>query len=241
MSIDDSARFEAASSPGEFAPILETRNLSKLYHRGAANEVRALCGVSLAIARQSLCALAGPSGSGKSTLLALLGALDRPSAGQVFFSGRDLTGYSDVALARSRRRMGFVFQDFSLLARLPAWENVTYPLIPRGFSATQRRDIARDLLQRFGLLAKWGTPPEEMSGGELQRVALARALAGKPEVLLADEPTSNLDRRASQALCALLQEIHAQGTTVVVASHDADVIQLAGVVYRLDEGRLVDS
>jgi putative ABC transport system ATP-binding protein len=219
-------------------PIFEARGLSKSFHQGRAKEVRALCDVSLAVARQGFCALAGPSGSGKTTLLALLGALDRPSRGQVLFNGRDLTGCSDVELARCRRRMGFVFQDFSLIGRMPAWENVTYPLIPRGMRPAERREIARKLLEQFGMLGKLFTPPEEMSGGEQQRVALARALAGKPEVLLADEPTSNLDRRASQALCELLREIHAQGTTIVVASLDADVISLATTVYRLEEGRL---
>jgi putative ABC transport system ATP-binding protein len=218
--------------------ILEARNVCKEYRQGTAGVVRALDDVSLTIARGSLTALRGPSGSGKTTLLALLGALDRPSRGQVLLEGQDLSGYSDVALARVRRRFGFIFQSFSLIAGLPVWENITYPLIPRGMARARRRALAETLLGRLGLASRLSARPEELSGGEQQRVAIARALAGQPEVLFADEPTSNLDPQASRVLAGLLREIHGDGTTLVIASHDPELIDLATEVYELQAGTL---
>jgi len=185
--------------------------------------------------------LTGPSGSGKTTLLALLGALERPSSGQVFFQGRDLGGFSDVALARVRRRLGFVFQDFSLIPGLTVWENITYPLIPRGISSSVRYHRAGELLARFGLGDKIHARPRELSGGEQQRVALARALAAQPEVLLADEPTSNLDPEAGRTVLTALQQLHAEGRTVVLSSHDPRVVGVANRFYELEGGRLKKS
>src|SRR5207244_3954545 len=153
----------------------------------------ALQDISLIVRRGTFVALTGPSGSGKTTLLALLGALERPSRGQVLFDGRPLGALSDVALARLRRRLGFIFQDFALIPNLPAWANITYPLIPRGIGSARRRQIASELLSRLGIADKFAASPECLSGGEQQRLAVARALAGAPDVLLADEPTSNLD------------------------------------------------
>jgi putative ABC transport system ATP-binding protein len=216
-------------------PVLEARSLSKTYRRG---EVRALRDVSLAVAPGSFVLLTGPSGSGKTTLLGLLGALDRPSGGQVFFQGRDLAGCSDVELARVRRRLGFIFQDFGLIPGLPVWENVTYPLVPRGVRRAERRRRAEGLLARLGLPDKPAARPGELSGGEQQRVAVARALAGDPEVLLADEPTSNLDERSGQAILGILRQIHAEGRTVIVSSHDPRFRPLAAAVYELEAGLL---
>src|SRR2546425_5347482 len=173
--------------------ILEVQQLCKFYGSGTAAEVRALEDVSLAVPPGAFVVLTGPSGSGKTTLLALLGGLERPTRGRVFFAGRDLGDCSDVELARIRRRVGFIFQDFALIGGLPVWENITYPLIPRGVSRRQRWQRAQELLSRFGLSDKLSRRPRELSGGEQQRVSVARALAGQPEVLLADEPTSNLD------------------------------------------------
>jgi putative ABC transport system ATP-binding protein len=220
-------------------PLFETRGLCKYYKAGSQAEVRAVDDVSMRIARGDFVVLAGPSGSGKTTLLALLGALERPTRGQVFFDGRDLGPLSDVELARVRRRLGFVFQDFSLLPALPAWENITYPLIPRGLPRRQRFELAGTLLTQLGLADKLLVHPRELSGGEQQRVALARALAGQPEALLADEPTSNLDRESAQTLLELLRKQHEQGTTVVVSSHDADIVKLAGAVHELRLGALI--
>ena len=219
---------------------LAVEQLSKHYRAGSRDEVRALHDVSLTIPAGSFVALVGPSGSGKTTLLSLLGGLDRPSAGSVRFGDRELASCSDVELARLRRRMGFVFQGLSLVSRLPAWENVTYPLIPRGVSSGERRRLAEDVLTRLDLASKFETPPEELSGGEQQRVAVARALVGTPEGIFADEPTSNLDRASASELAAVLSEIHAAGTTLVISTHDADLIASASLVFTLEEGRLVD-
>jgi putative ABC transport system ATP-binding protein len=224
--------------PADANLVLETRNVCKYYRKGSAQEVRALHDISLTIAQGSFTALAGPSGSGKTTLLALLGALERPSAGQVVFLGRDLSDFSDVALARARRRMGFVFQDFSLIPALSVWDNITYPLIPRGVSRAARYASAKALLSRFGLEGKLLARPGELSGGEQQRVALSRALAGQPEVLLVDEPTSNLDPEAGRTVLAMLEELHGEGRTIILASHDPHVIGLATRVYELERGKL---
>jgi putative ABC transport system ATP-binding protein len=220
--------------------LLETRALCKYYHAGTPAEVRALDDVSLGIERGSFAVLAGPSGSGKTTLLALLGALERPTAGQVLFEEKWLGNCSDVELTRVRRRLGFVFQDFSLVPGLTVGENITYPLIPRGVERAERSRRARELLSRFGLEGKLMARARELSGGEQQRVAIARALAGRPEVILADEPTSNLDQEAARTLLAVLQEVHAQGTTVLLCSHDPAALALAGRVYELQGGRLKD-
>jgi putative ABC transport system ATP-binding protein len=218
--------------------LIETRNVAKVFRAGSKEEVRALRGVSISIPQGTFAALTGASGSGKTTLLALLGALDRPTSGQVLHDGDDLAVLSDFELARRRRRIGFVFQNFSLLPGLEVWNNVTYPLIPRGIPARQRYELAAQQLKRLGLADKMSKRPEELSGGEQQRVAIARALAGQPQALLADEPTSNLDRKAAGLLRALLAEIHAQGTTVVVATHDAELLAVATTVYDLEAGRL---
>jgi putative ABC transport system ATP-binding protein len=217
------------------APALEVRNLGKHYRNG----VRALDDVSLVLPAGSFTLLSGPSGSGKTTLLAMFASLDRPTSGTVFFAGQDLTRHSDVGLARVRRRIGYVAQDFALIPGLPVWENVTYPLIPRGIRRTERRRIANDVLARIGLSARTTAKPRQLSGGEQQRVAVARALAGKPEVLLADEPTSNLDDETGRNVIALLAEAHAAGATVVVASHDSRMAIVATQRVEMERGRLL--
>jgi ABC-type lipoprotein export system ATPase subunit len=216
----------------------ETRALCKHFRGGSRREVRALDGVSLGIEAGSLAVLAGPSGSGKTTLLALLGALDWPTRGTVLFGGRPLEDCSGAELARVRRRVGFVFQDFSLIPNLSALDNVVYPLIPRGISPAERRRRAGDLLVRLGLGDRLAACARDLSGGEQQRVAIARALAGEPEALLADEPTSNLDPETGRVLLGVMRELHAAGKTVVVSSHDPAVLGLATAVYRLEGGRL---
>jgi putative ABC transport system ATP-binding protein len=218
--------------------LLEARDVVKVYRSGSGAAVRAVDGISLSIPRGAFAALTGPSGSGKTTLLALLGGLDRPTRGQVFFDGRDLAAFSDAALARTRRRVGFIFQDFALIPSLPVWENVTYPLIPRGASAGRRRERAAELLARLGIPEKFAARPRELSGGEQQRVAVARALAGDPEILFADEPTSNLDAASAGQLLAVLGEFRAAGRTVVVSTHDPQLVALATDRHELRAGRL---
>jgi putative ABC transport system ATP-binding protein len=218
--------------------LFETRGLCKYYRDGSRAEVRALDEVSLGIERGSLTVVTGPSGSGKTTLLALLGALERSTRGHVFFDAKELTDCSDVALARARRRMGFVFQDFALIPNLTAEENITYPLIACGVPPAERRRRAHEALARFGMVDKRAARARGLSGGEQQRVAIARALANRPEALLADEPTSNLDAEASRVLLAIFQELQAEGKTVVLSSHDPTVIALATQVYELHGGKL---
>jgi putative ABC transport system ATP-binding protein len=218
--------------------LFETRDLSKDYRPGSKAQVHALQGICLTIPNGSFVLLTGPSGSGKTTLLALLGALERPTQGKVLFEGHDLSDHSDVSLARLRRRMGFIFQDFALIPGLPAWDNITYPLIPRGVRRAERYERARSQLANLGLLDKLAMTPEELSGGEQQRVAVARALAGEPDVLLADEPTSNLDPGTAGALLETLVEAHAEGKTVIVSSHDPQFLPLATLTYELEAGRL---
>jgi putative ABC transport system ATP-binding protein len=218
--------------------LIETRGVCKYFKQHTSSEVRAVDDVSLAIEPGQLVLLTGPSGSGKTTLLALMGALHRSTRGTVLFEGRDLAACSDGELARIRRRMGFVFQNFSLLSGLPVWENITYPLIPRGVNRSRRRELAGELLSTLGMAEKFDARASELSGGEQQRVAVARALAGQPAVLLADEPTSNLDAAAAETLTALFQRIHQQGTSIILSSHDPRMAVLAGSVYRLEAGRL---
>ena len=218
--------------------FFETRSLCKYYRAGSRAEVRALDDVSLGVERGSLTVVTGASGSGKTTLLALLGGLERATRGQVFFDGKGLDDCSGAELARVRRRAGFVFQDFALIPNLSVGENITYPLIPRGLPRPERQRRARELLARLGMEDKFGSPARDLSGGERQRVAVARALAGEPEALLADEPTSNLDPATAATLLALIQERHAAGTTVVLSSHDPRVIALATHRYELAGGRI---
>lgn len=187
----------------------------------------------------SCVAFTGPSGSGKSTLLALLGALERPSHGLVLFKDRDLHKDSDAELTRIRRKLGFIFQDFALIPSLAVWENITYPLIPRGMSAGKRLTLAQSLLDDLGLSDKTYERPQQLSGGEQQRVAIARVLAGRPEVILADEATSNLDDAAVLELMAVLKKTHAAGTTLILSTHDPRMLAMAETVYRLNAGRLV--
>jgi len=219
--------------------MIEARQLNKSFRRGRSGEVSAVHNISLTIERGQVTAFAGPSGSGKTTLLSILGALDRATSGSVLFENRDLTKCSDVELARVRRKMGFVFQDFALLRGLAVRDNIAYPLIPRGVTRSERAAIVQETLERVGMSDFADKRPEELSGGERQRVALARAMAGKPKLLLADEPTSNLDQQAGQEIAMLVQDIQVAGTTVVVVTHDPILLDLASHVFHLEKGRLV--
>ena len=209
-------------------------DLVKAYEAG---NVVALKGVSLEIRQGEFFGIMGPSGSGKSTLLHLIGALDRPTSGQVWLNGRDLTRERDLDSVRARE-VGFIFQTFHLLPRADALHNVELPLIYAGRPAAERRERARTLLDMVGLGDRMHHRPNELSGGQRQRVAIARALVNSPSIVLADEPTGNLDSRTGFEIMALLDEIHRKGNTVILVTHEEDIAAHAHRVIRLRDGRI---
>jgi putative ABC transport system ATP-binding protein len=217
--------------------VVRTVGLTRRYKMGDAF-VDALRGVDLAIARGEFVALVGPSGSGKSTVLNLIGGLDRPTSGQVWINGIELSASDEQTLTRHRRQhVGFVFQSFNLLSRLTAEENVALPLMFSGVPEKERRSRARVLLERVGLGPRLTHRPTQLSGGEQQRVAIARALVGQPALLLADEPTGNLDTATGAEIMALLKELNQeQGLTLLVVTHDPEVAAFADRVVRLRDG-----
>lgn len=211
----------------------ELRNVSKVYRRGA-EEIHALRDVTVEVHPGELIAVVGHSGSGKTTLLHMLGCMDLPTRGQVRVSGQDTSGLSDRDLSRLRQeQVGFIFQQFFLVPTLTAEENV---LLPTLFS--KRRRDARPLLERVGIAQRARHRPGEMSGGEMQRVAIARALVNEPKMLLADEPTGNLDSERAEEIFALLREIADAGTAVVVVTHNEELANAASRVIRLRDGRI---
>ena len=219
--------------------ILRVENLSKWYNAGRPDEVRAIEDISLEVYENQYAVLYGPSGSGKTTLLSLIGTLDRPTQGRIFLYGRDITQFSDIELSRIRRQtVGFVFQSFNLFAGLSAWENVSYPLIPMGVPTTERFERAKSLLERLGLGDRLGHSPEELSGGEQQRVAIARALVNHPRILIADEPTSNIDTDSVGSLLEILTGLKEEGKTIIVSSHDPVIKSRAEILFTLVRGRL---
>jgi putative ABC transport system ATP-binding protein len=219
--------------------LVRCRDLSRTYGSGAG-AVQALRGLDLDIAAGGLVALVGASGSGKSTLLHLLGAMDRPSSGSVRVAGRELGELDDAAAARFRReRLGFVFQFFNLVPTLSALDNVALPARLAGAGADASRQRAQELLERVGLGGRPDARPEELSGGQQQRVALARALVNEPALVLADEPTGNLDRGTGAAMLDLLQElVEERGLSLVMATHADDAVARATRVLRIEDGRL---
>src|SRR5881296_4701754 len=221
--------------------LIVAEGLEKTYRLGQV-DVQALRGVDAQIGAGEYVAITGPSGSGKSTLMHILGCLDSPTAGSYRLDGEDVGSLSGKRLAHVRnRKVGFVFQTFNLMPRLTVEENVALPLKYRGgVPPGERRARARRLLERLGLSQRIGHRPDELSGGELQRAAIARALVGEPAILLADEPTGNLDSANGAALIALLEELHAQGQTVLLVTHDAAIAAHAGRTVRMRDGRVVD-
>ena len=224
---------------GMDTPALQTRELSKVYGRGET-AVHALDAVSMSVGRGEMVAIMGPSGSGKSTLLHLVGALDTPSSGEILLSGQRYDGLADGQLTRLRRdKIGFVFQFFNLLPSLSAEENVLLPALIAGRRDDAMRERARTLIERVGLGPRAEHLPAELSGGEQQRVSIARALLTEPEIVLADEPTGNLDSRSSQEVLDLLREVNeVEGQTVVIVTHDPAAAAIAGRVVLLRDGRV---
>ncbi len=200
----------------------------------------ALAGVDLTIERNEYVALIGPSGSGKSTLMNLLGCLDTPSEGKYVLNGRDTSTMNDNELAKVRNQeIGFIFQSFHLLPRMSVLHNVMQPLVYRGIPSAERVKMATQALDKVGLSHRIGHRPNQLSGGQRQRVAVARALVGNPSILLADEPTGNLDSKTSEEIMALFDELHQQGQTVIVVTHEPDIAAHCHRTIRVSDGKIV--
>ena len=219
-------------------PLIRVDSLHKIYNPGE-NEVRALDGISLTIDRGEFVAIVGHSGSGKSTLMNMLGCLDTPTTGHYYLEGRDVSGLSDNQLSDIRnRKIGFIFQGFNLIANLDAAGNVELPLIYRGIGKQKRRRIAVQALKKVGLGKRLKHRPSELSGGQQQRVAVARAIAAQPPIILADEPTGNLDSRSTVEIMDILKELHGNGRTVIIITHDDDIARQVNRVIRIMDGRV---
>lgn len=216
--------------------VIHLEDIRKSYFIGK-NELPVLKGVTIDINRNEYVALMGPSGSGKSTLMNILGALDTPTAGTYILNGHDVSRMEDNELARIRNQeIGFVFQQFNLMPRLSALENVAVPLIYAGVSKREREDKARAMLEKVGLGDRYKHKPNELSGGQCQRVAIARALVNDPSLILADEPTGNLDTKTSVEIMDIFGKIHAGGNTVVLVTHEEDIAEHARRIIRLRDG-----
>jgi putative ABC transport system ATP-binding protein len=216
--------------------VIKLENIKRFFKIGDV-EVQALRGVDLTINKGEYVALMGPSGSGKSTLMNLLGCLDTPSAGKYWLSGQDVSQMDDDELAEIRNKeIGFVFQTFNLLPRSTALDNVALPLVYAGYGRTERNERALKTLESVGLADRTDHKPNELSGGQRQRVAIARALINNPSIILADEPTGNLDTKTSYEIMELMEKIHEQGNTVIIVTHEEDIARRAHRIVRLRDG-----
>ncbi len=221
--------------------LIKTIDIHKVYGGDSASLVHALRGVSIEIEDGEYVAIMGPSGSGKSTLMHIIGFLDTPTSGKYLFEGVDVSSLTEPELAELRKwKVGFVFQQFNLLARLRAWENVEIPMIYAGVPARERKRRALELLEMVGLKERAEHHPNQLSGGEMQRVAIARALANDPKVILADEPTGNLDSKTEEEILAVFRELHDRGKTIIVVTHDPEVAEHAGRVIKIRDGLIVN-
>lgn len=219
-------------------PVVSLEGIRKVYRMGEI-EFEALKGITLEISEGEMVALMGPSGSGKTTLMQIIGLLDRPTTGRYMLAGEDVTTLSENERAEARNReIGFVFQAFHLLPRLSVLENVEVPLTYAGVPAAERRERALEVLEKVGLAGKEHHLPSQLSGGQKQRVAVARALTMRPAILLADEPTGNLDSKTAVDVMSLFQELNDEGTTVIIVTHEADIAEYTGRIVRIRDGML---
>ncbi len=222
----------------EDKPMIQIKDMYKIYKVGEI-EVRALNGVSLNVKPREFVSIIGPSGSGKSTLMNMIGCLDTATSGEYILDGKVVENLSEDELASIRNeKIGFIFQGFNLLNKLTALENVELPLIYRGVDSARRRELAEAALARVGLEERMHHRPKELSGGQQQRVAIARALSSRPPLILADEPTGNLDSKSGIEVMKMLKEIHNEGNTIVLITHDSDVARQAERVVRIADGQI---
>jgi len=231
-------QLDSVATPPAYAPVLRVVDLHKYYDLGATR-VHALRGVTLEIHGGEFVAIMGASGSGKSTFMNLLGCLDRPTSGQYFLEGIDVANYNKHALAHIRnQKIGFVFQGFNLLARTTALENTALPTLYSKLDRSESQQRATDALAKVGLAERMHHYPSQMSGGQQQRVAIARALVNRPAILLADEPTGNLDSRTSVEIMEILQDLNEKGLTIVLVTHEQDIAQFAKRILIFRDGKL---
>ena len=220
--------------------LIEIKNIYKIYNEGKESEVRALDGVTLSIDQGEFVAIIGASGSGKSTLMNILGCLDVPTYGDYILNGTDVTDRTDRQLAHIRNKeIGFIFQGYNLIPALTAYENVELPLIYQGISVFQRKERVMAALERVGMADRFGHRPSEMSGGQQQRVAIARAIAARSPILMADEPTGALDSRTGEQVLGLMRQMNAEGTTVILITHDNGIAAQADRTVRVKDGKIV--
>ena len=219
--------------------LIEVKNVYKIYNPGE-NEVRALDGISVTIDHGEFVAIVGHSGSGKSTFMTMLGCLDTPTSGDYYLDGVNVAGMTDDELSDIRnKQIGFIFQGFNLIPSLTAQENVELPLVYRGMPAEQRRQLAEEALTRVGMEHRMSHRPSELSGGQQQRVAIARAIAARPPIIMADEPTGNLDTRSGEDVMKILHELNEEGRTIVLITHDNDIARQATRDIRIIDGKVV--
>jgi putative ABC transport system ATP-binding protein len=217
--------------------VINLQQIKKMYDMGGAEEVQALRGVSVQIHKNEYVAIMGPSGSGKSTLMNIIGCLDTPTSGLYEFNGVNVSEMNDNQLAKVRNKeIGFVFQTFNLLARSNALHNVELPLIYGGIPSAERKRLAREALEQVGLADRQTHKPNELSGGQRQRVAVARALVNKPSILLADEPTGNLDTKTGDEIMLLFEELHRRGNTIILVTHEESIAEHAHRIIRVRDG-----
>ena len=226
-------------------PVIRMENIIKRYYEGKPNELQILNGINLEVNEGEFVSIVGESGSGKSTMMNIIGVLDRQSEGNYFLEGRDVNLLSDDERSTIRNnRIGFVFQNFNLLSRISSLENVALPLVYAGVGASERRKRAQEVLEAVGLGDRAGHLPNELSGGQRQRVAIARALVNNPEIIMADEPTGNLDTKSTKEIMEIFQEMHGRGKTIILVTHEPEIAVCAnrqllvrdGVITR-DEGK----
>jgi putative ABC transport system ATP-binding protein len=229
-----------SKKPNHNVPVLELKNIVKQYTLGNTT-FNALDGVSFAIHQGEFVSITGPSGSGKSTLMHIVGLLDNPSSGQVLLEGKDISNFNEEALAKTRNiTLGFVFQQFNLLAKTSATENIALPLLYSDVPKNLRNNLAMEMLTKVGLESKAPNTPAQLSGGQQQRVAIARALVNNPKIILADEPTGNLDSKSGTEIIKLFHKLHSEGRTIVLVTHDMELAKQAERIIIIRDGKISD-